>query len=201
MSIKLKGSSDGSVTLQAPADTSPTGTDKTFTLPTADGTNGQVLQTNGSGALSFATVASSYSNSPLVGLYESGDTSISHATLTEYAGWTSEDDPDGVFASGRFTPTTAGRYLIVASGFWTTGNARLSASMMLYKNGTTKISEDKYIPGSTGTNYRINHSTNALISLNGSSDYVSMYLYQYDYTSQASRPIRHVTMDIIRVGD
>ena len=54
MSIKLKGSTDGSVTLQAPADTSPTGTDKTFTLPTADGSAGQVLTTNGSGALSFA---------------------------------------------------------------------------------------------------------------------------------------------------
>lgn len=54
MSIKLKGSTDGSVTLQAPADTSPTGTDKTFTLPTADGTSGQVLTTDGSGNLSFA---------------------------------------------------------------------------------------------------------------------------------------------------
>ena len=53
MTIKLKGSTDGSVSLQAPADTSPTGTDKTFTLPTADGTAGQVLSTNGSGALSF----------------------------------------------------------------------------------------------------------------------------------------------------
>ena len=45
---------DGSVSLQAPADTNPSGTDKTFTLPTADGTSGQVLTTNGSGALSFA---------------------------------------------------------------------------------------------------------------------------------------------------
>lgn len=54
MSIKLKGSSDGSVSLDAPADTSPTGTDVTFVLPTADGTSGQVLTTNGSGALSFA---------------------------------------------------------------------------------------------------------------------------------------------------
>ena len=53
MTIKLKGSTDGSVTLQAPADTSPTGTDKTFTLPTADGSAGQVLSTNGSGVLSF----------------------------------------------------------------------------------------------------------------------------------------------------
>ena len=38
MSIKLKGSSDGSVSLDAPADTSPSGTDVTFVLPTADGT-------------------------------------------------------------------------------------------------------------------------------------------------------------------
>ena len=201
MTLRLNGSSAGSVSLDAPSDTSPSGTDVSFTLPTADGSNGQVIQTNGSGALSFATPAAAYDNSPLVGLYQSAATSISHNTSTEYTGWTVEDDPDGVFASGRFTPTTAGRYLIVASGFWTTGNARLSASMMLYKNGTTKISENKYIPGSNGTNYRINHSTNALISLNGSSDYVSMYLYQYDYTSQASRPIRHVSMSIIRVGD
>ena len=37
MSIKLKGSSDGSVSLDAPADTSPTGTDVGVKLPTADG--------------------------------------------------------------------------------------------------------------------------------------------------------------------
>lgn len=40
------------VELQAPASVA---SNVTFTLPSADGTNGQVLQTNGSGALSFAT--------------------------------------------------------------------------------------------------------------------------------------------------
>jgi hypothetical protein len=39
--------------LKAPASLS---TDLTFTLPSADGTSGQVLQTNGSGVLSFASV-------------------------------------------------------------------------------------------------------------------------------------------------
>ena len=34
MSIKLKGSTDGSVSLEAPADTSPIGTDKRWILPT-----------------------------------------------------------------------------------------------------------------------------------------------------------------------
>jgi hypothetical protein len=43
------------VALKAPASLSA---DLTFTLPTADGTNGQVLSTNGSGVLSFATPAS-----------------------------------------------------------------------------------------------------------------------------------------------
>jgi hypothetical protein len=41
--------------LKAPASVSA---DLTFTLPSADGTSGQVLQTNGSGVLSFATVGS-----------------------------------------------------------------------------------------------------------------------------------------------
>jgi len=43
------------VSLSAPASLSA---DVTFQLPSADGTNGQVLQTNGSGVLSFATVGS-----------------------------------------------------------------------------------------------------------------------------------------------
>lgn len=43
------------VALQAPATVA---SNVTFTLPSADGSSGQVLQTNGSGALSFATVSS-----------------------------------------------------------------------------------------------------------------------------------------------
>ena len=55
MSIKLKGSTDGSVTLQAPADTSPTGTDKTLILPTGVGSSGQYLRNSSTaGELEFA---------------------------------------------------------------------------------------------------------------------------------------------------
>ena len=52
MPIPLNHSGAGAITLKAPA----SGT-VTFTLPSADGTNGQVMQTNGSGTLSFATPA------------------------------------------------------------------------------------------------------------------------------------------------
>jgi hypothetical protein len=56
MTLKLNGSTSGSVALDAPADTSPSGTDVTLTLPTSAGSSGQYLQTNGSGTLSWQTV-------------------------------------------------------------------------------------------------------------------------------------------------
>ena len=57
MSIKLKGSTDGSVTLQAPADTSPTGSDITLTLPTTVGSAEQFLKNSGTaGELEFSSM-------------------------------------------------------------------------------------------------------------------------------------------------
>tara|TARA_B100000029_G_scaffold328914_1_gene321232 strand:- start:965 stop:1588 length:624 start_codon:yes stop_codon:yes gene_type:complete len=56
MTIKLNGSSSGSVSLDAPADTTG-GLNPTFYLPVADGTNGQFLKTDGSGQLAFGTVS------------------------------------------------------------------------------------------------------------------------------------------------
>ena len=54
--IKFQGnaSGTGTTTLQ----TANTNTDTTFTLPGTDGTSGQVIQTNGSGVLSFTDAAS-----------------------------------------------------------------------------------------------------------------------------------------------
>lgn len=53
--FKIQGNSSGTgtTTLQ----TGNTNADYTYTLPTADGTNGQLLSTNGSGTLSWATGA------------------------------------------------------------------------------------------------------------------------------------------------
>lgn len=53
--LRLNGSTSGAVTLDCPA----VGGNNTLVLPTGNGTNGQVLSTNGSGALSWSTVTSS----------------------------------------------------------------------------------------------------------------------------------------------
>ena len=58
MSIKLNGSSAGSVSFDAPADTSPTGTDVTLTLPTSAGSAGQYLRNSSTaGTLEFGNLS------------------------------------------------------------------------------------------------------------------------------------------------
>ena len=57
MTLKINGATGGSVSLDAPDNTSPAGTDVTLTLPTSAGSSGQYLQTNGSGTLSWQTVS------------------------------------------------------------------------------------------------------------------------------------------------
>lgn len=57
MTIKLKGSTDGSVSLQAPADTSPTGTDIELTLPTTAGSANQFVKNSGTaGTLEYSSM-------------------------------------------------------------------------------------------------------------------------------------------------
>lgn len=57
MTIKLKGSTDGSVSLSAPADTSPTGTDITLTLPTDAGSANQFIKNSGTaGTLDYSSM-------------------------------------------------------------------------------------------------------------------------------------------------
>ncbi|WP_291808245.1 tail fiber domain-containing protein [Limnobacter sp.] len=57
MSIKLKGSSDGSVSFDAPADTSPSGSDITLTLPTSAGSADQFLKNSGiAGELEYSSM-------------------------------------------------------------------------------------------------------------------------------------------------
>ena len=80
MAIKLNGSTSGSVALDAPADTSPSGTDVTLTLPTSAGSSGQYLQTNGSGTLSWQTVTDTTRYA------RSGGVSLTNQATVEFTG-------------------------------------------------------------------------------------------------------------------
>ena len=68
MTLKLNGSTDGSVSIDAPADTSPTGSDITLTLPTTVGSAEQFLKNSGTaGELEFSSMVEDSSGRLLVG--------------------------------------------------------------------------------------------------------------------------------------
>ena len=88
--LVFQSSLGGSVNLLAPATSSTTD----FTLPLADGANGQVLKTNGSGTLAFGTLGVSGGGTGVSGTPTNGQLLIGNgssytlATLTEGAGIT-----------------------------------------------------------------------------------------------------------------
>ena len=76
MSIKLKGSSDGSVSFDAPADTSPSGSDITLTLPTSAGSANQFLKNSGiAGELEYSSMVEDSSGNLGIG---TSPTSVLH---------------------------------------------------------------------------------------------------------------------------
>ena len=134
MTIKLNGSTAGSVALDAPASTTSSA-DITFKLPVADGTAGQVLQTDGSGNLSWVT--------------PSKILQVKHTSLTSVVSRATSNSDWGDIGlnSASFTPSSGTKNLIMvtlhASSSNTTG--RFGIRVMRSAGGS-----DTLVPNSTG---------------------------------------------------
>ena len=127
MSIKLNGSTAGSVALDAPASTDSSA-DLTFTLPVNTGTSGQALTTNGSGALSFATVASPYAFS-----YWRLDSNFQNDSETRDTidTWAESNAPSYVSLGSK--PTySSGTFTFPSTGYW-----RIQANLIYYLTTAT----------------------------------------------------------------
>ena len=85
----------------------PIGSNFTLTLPTTDGTNGQVLGTNGSGVLSFVSTTSSIAGA--------SDTNISSASSGQILVHDGSDSFDNVSVSGDATLASNGALTISAN--------------------------------------------------------------------------------------
>ena len=170
MTLRLNGSTSGYVEIDAPA----VAGSNTLVLPTGNGTSGQVLSTNGSGALSF--VDRMTAAGPAFSAYMSAGATISAFTFVKVAANTEEYDTASCYdaVNYRFTPNVAGYYQF-------NGVARAIASttsrsiIMFYKNGTSRgrLYDLTYNRG--GTDCLMNGSD--LIYLNGSTDYVELFVY------------------------
>ena len=153
-SIVLNGDTSGSVTVSPPA---VAGT-QTVTLPAASGQ----LMVSG--------------NMPAFSAYKSGGAgsqSVTGGVVTKVTYDTEEFDTNNCFTSSRFTPTVAGYYLITgaANGSNTAYNY---INVGVWKNGAS------YKVGSSYTQSVSYPSAivSALVYLNGSTDYVEIYVLQ-----------------------
>ena len=129
MTIQINGSTAGSVSLVAPADTVPTGTNLSLVLPTADGSNGQFLSTDGNGQLSFATVSSL--------TYEQGDANLTHRGST---------------TAGTYTMSNNSRYVRIGNVVHLFIDEKVDA-VVSAGSGTMELTNLPYDRANTDTNY------------------------------------------------
>jgi hypothetical protein len=87
-------------------------------------------------------------------------------------------DSNNDYTDNRFTPTVAGKYYIYATAYWSTStsNDYHDGQIAIYKNGSNYADVNNNWNASGG-NARAEY-VGAVVDMNGSSDYVEIYIYQ-----------------------
>jgi hypothetical protein len=109
--------------------------------------------------------------------HSSGDTqAITTATLTKKTLTSPTIDTDSGFddTNNRYTPNTAGTYLVTASVVYNTLADQKSCLTSISKNGS-EVARTECI--SSSATYNITAVVVALVAMNGSSDYVEIFVY------------------------
>jgi hypothetical protein len=137
-----------------------------------------VLQTNGSGVLSFAGVSAK--NTPAFFAKLTSNQSITTSTVTKITIDSEVYDSDNCYdptTNYRFTPNVAGKYFVFGSARFrtATGNG-YSSSVKIRKNGSTDIvqSDSEF---QVDVSYGLTENAYAIIDMNGTTDYLELFGY------------------------
>ena len=119
MTLKLNGSSAGSVSLNAPASTTG-GADIEFKLPVVDGSSNQFMKTDGSGNLSFGTVDTSIADGSITtakfanSVFQGKITQVQYSMKTNISSYSmSGGSFVDVGMSVNITPTTSNGTILI----------------------------------------------------------------------------------------
>ena len=127
MTIRLNGQTSGYVELEAP----DAAGSNTLTLPTSNGSNGQYLQTNGSGALSWATVATGKILQVVQATLDDNQDSFTSSTFSDTS------------LSATITPSsTSSKVFIITNNFIMNSSADVNGKLGL-KRGSTILNNGR----------------------------------------------------------
>ena len=109
-------------------------------------------------------------NTPAFYAHLTSNQSIPDATWTKISGYTEIFDSNSAFTSDKFTPQTAGKYFVYGGVFCAADHLYAG----IYKNGSVYANTR----ASTDSNNDQGCLMNAVVDMNGSSDYVELFCFQ-----------------------
>jgi hypothetical protein len=162
-SVVISGDTSGTVTVTVPAVSGS----NTVTIPAVTGT---VMVS---------------SNMPAFSVYCSTNQTITTATYTKIALNTKEFDTNNNFDNAtnyRFTPTVAGYYLISGCVYFNIApTVFTNGSLHIYKNGSSFKFVNLDVNSTDG---HFGSTVTSIVYLNGTTDYIELYVYQGIGSSQ-----------------
>jgi len=139
-------------------------TTTTFTLPSADGTNGQALTTNGSGTLAFATVGASAATPTALGTVYGKQTTSGGTPYLTAIGYAAGNSVTGVGVSAfgvsaLYTNTTGARNTAMGyqAGYTNNGDRNLFVGYQVGYSNTTGTG-NSFVGGSDSSNWPAGYS-------------------------------------------
>jgi len=142
----------------------------TYELPSAaPSTNGQVLASTTAGVMSWSDAGASQCMSVTL----SGTQSVSNATYTKITFDSETFDTAGTFASNKWTPNVAGKYLITLTCEFAAQADQAYQIAAIYRNGSVV---SRTIGQSSGTAEQGVHNS-SVITMNGTTDYIEGYAF------------------------
>jgi len=119
-------------------------------------------------------------NTPAFMAKPSGNITIGDDTVAKMTFATEVFDTDGCYASSRFTPNVAGKYMVSGAAIWNTNTSYDGLSMgriFVYKNGS-QIFVNHFDPRNSSQDIISSFNyISVAVDMNGSSDYVELYGY------------------------
>lgn len=106
--------------------------------------------------------------------HNSAGQALATATATKITLDTEDIDAGSLFASSKYTPNVAGKYLIIASICYGSIAAGTLGIAMIYQNGGVVVEMDVYQAATSSSLFSV---CVGIVSMNGSTDYIEMYGY------------------------